>query len=418
MLGEREITVHRQSGEVPAAAEADTPMRGAEPLSRIELQRLERERILRQQLVQNLVEQHVLEETAPAAVAERLRSEAVLRTLYEKLGEQAARSETLGDRDGVEQLAEHHYETDRVTRELLYQNAHYDGGEETPPVSVADTQAAAELIERELREIDRRNRERETYFRTLQQTERMQVQTQQADTKRTMRDAMRALEQPELVLRELQETGEQSEKTRTPAALEHILQGVDPATRQILETVLQYEKNPEAALADGKIQRSNLGMLHADTAKFRDEPAVILHREKPVMEEHFTQLTAEEIRVFEQFREQPQQPRQTRRQGQWDKAPIVLRRQDNTAMEELVERLEEQRVRQQENRTIYEESVRNTTVRTELEDQMRSVVTHSTEDITELINRTMARQMNTITDQVYRQMERKLQTERSRRGRF
>ena len=193
---------------------------------------------------------------------------------------------------------------------------------------------------------------------------------------------------------------------------------MDPATRQILETVLQYEKNPEAALADGKIQRSNLGMLHADTAKFRDEPAVILHREQPTVEEHFTQLTAEEIRVFEQFREQPQQPRQTRRQGQWDKAPIVMRRQDNTAMEELVERLEEQRVRQQENRNVYQENVHSTTVRTDLEDQTRSVVAHSTEDITELVNRTMARQINTITDQVYRQMERKLQTERSRRGRF
>ena len=40
------------------------------------------------------------------------------------------------------------------------------------------------------------------------------------------------------------------------------------------------------------------------------------------------------------------------------------------------------------------------------------------EDITELVNRTLARQMRTISDQVYRQMEKRLQAERSRRGRL
>jgi hypothetical protein len=46
------------------------------------------------------------------------------------------------------------------------------------------------------------------------------------------------------------------------------------------------------------------------------------------------------------------------------------------------------------------------------------MVAQTTEDITELVNRTLARQMRTISDQVYRQMEKKLQVERSRRGRL
>ena len=54
----------------------------------------------------------------------------------------------------------------------------------------------------------------------------------------------------------------------------------------------------------------------------------------------------------------------------------------------------------------------------EIRDQTSKVVTQTTEDITALVNRTMARQMNAITDKVYRQMERKLQMERSRRGRL
>ena len=48
----------------------------------------------------------------------------------------------------------------------------------------------------------------------------------------------------------------------------------------------------------------------------------------------------------------------------------------------------------------------------------KKVVAQTTEDITELVNRTLARQMRSISDQVYRQMEKRLQTERSRRGRW
>ena len=54
---------------------------------------------------------------------------------------------------------------------------------------------------------------------------------------------------------------------------------------------------------------------------------------------------------------------------------------------------------------------------TEVTQAQHRLVAETTEDVTEVINRTLARQMRTISDQVYRQIERKLQSERSRRGR-
>ena len=45
-------------------------------------------------------------------------------------------------------------------------------------------------------------------------------------------------------------------------------------------------------------------------------------------------------------------------------------------------------------------------------------MTETVEDSTALVNRTLAGQMKTISDQVYRQMEKRLQLERSRRGRM
>ena len=48
----------------------------------------------------------------------------------------------------------------------------------------------------------------------------------------------------------------------------------------------------------------------------------------------------------------------------------------------------------------------------------QKVAVQNAEDIQALVNRTLSKQMNRITDQVYQQMEKRLQKERFRRGRF
>ena len=86
--------------------------------------------------------------------------------------------------------------------------------------------------------------------------------------------------------------------------------------------------------------------------------------------------------------------------------------------EELLERLEQQRtttaVRTESSEVVNRQNVR----RTDLTQTERQIVHTTSEEITDLVNRTLARQMRTISDQVYRQMEKKLQNERARRGRF
>ena len=473
MVAGKETLVHLQPVSEVNVTDIEASAEGGQVTTYVERQLLETERILHERLLQNQAEQYVLEEITPAAIVAQLPNEMVIRQLYEQIGEPKALGKSFTDDQRSEYFQDRYYETDAVTREFLYQNKLDADVEDASLDKQPNSQLMAEMITRELKEIDRQNREREKYFQMLEQNHWVETRVPQADPQRTMRDALRAIEQPELVLRELQNVGEQSEeiqisaaqsdqqalvlrelheireqnettrdsayapsqselvlretheikeqneKPHTAVALEHILQGADSTTRQILETIFNYERNPEAALADGKLQKNNIGMLNADAMKFKETPAVLTHRENPDAENSVTQLTAEEIKVFEMFRERPQQEAQrARKSGQWDKVPIVLRREDNTAVEELVERLEEQRIRQMDNRTVYDEKVHNTVMRTDIDEQTRNVVTHNTEDIVELVNRTMARQMNTITDQVYRQMERKLQTERSRRGRF
>ena len=97
---------------------------------------------------------------------------------------------------------------------------------------------------------------------------------------------------------------------------------------------------------------------------------------------------------------------------------IVHKQVPPDVTEELLEQLEQQRTQRTVRTESSEEITRQNIRQTDVTQVERQVVTQTTEDITELVNRTLARQMRTISDQVYRQMEKRLQTERSRRGRL
>lgn len=276
---------------------------------------------------------------------------------------------------------------------------------------------------RELREIDRLNRERLEQIRTVEQPQVRQVRPTAADQARTRADALRALEQPELVLRQLEEARQEEEpQGGVPLQVERILQQADPVTRKLYETVLKYQRDPKAAVAEGLIHAGSVGAFNADTAQREqaaergpepDAGAFV----PPAMEAPHLPPAGEQ--VLEQLREETRRRGgQPHRPGSWEKLPFVFKREDNSAYEELIQRLEEQRTQQTIQQPVREEITRQSTSETQINEFNRQVVDHTTEDITALINRTMAQQMNQITSQVYRQMERKLQSERNRRGRF
>ena len=102
--------------------------------------------------------------------------------------------------------------------------------------------------------------------------------------------------------------------------------------------------------------------------------------------------------------------------GRMASARIVHRTPEQPFSEELLELLEQRRtteVKQEEvTNTVTQEKVSQT----ELNTIRQQVVERTAEDIGEIVNRTLARQIGTISEKVYGQMERRLQSERARRG--
>ena len=283
-----------------------------------------------------------------------------------------------------------------------------------------EEEAPGEALVRQLREIDRHNRE---VFERLQQarTERTVQAAPAPDAARTREDALRALEHPEQVLREALTPPPAMEHPKLPPEVEAVLSQADGPTRKLYESILLYQRDPQAAQAQGLLRPGNVGALNADAARLERETAELTHRvdtvERRETESVERQVTGQALERLREapVREAPQAagPRRTR-----TPVAFVHRQENDTFTEELLERLTQQRTAPVQQVVNQEQVTRQQVTETQVNDLTRQTITQTGEDITQLINRTLARQMHTISEKVYQQMEKRLQTERYRRGRF
>lgn len=286
----------------------------------------------------------------------------------------------------------------------------------------AEEQAPEVLLE-EMTRIDQHNR---TVLQAVQAESRRKETRMPAgpDLQRTMRDALRALNEPESVLREIYAQREQPADTVHPELTpreEALLRQAEPENQAVYEAVLAYQKDPEGALAKGLLKPGNLGALHAELQKaVREETPLELEHPGEEAQRQRELLREQSEAVLERFHHLPVKPRSVVEENVTPPpaVKIVHKQAAPDVTEELLEQLEEQRTRSTVRTDTHEEVNRRESHQVDVNQVERKVVAQTAEDITELVNRTLARQMRTISDQVYRQMEKRLQAERSRRGRL
>ena len=274
-----------------------------------------------------------------------------------------------------------------------------------------------QTLERELREVDTRNRE---HFEALQveHLHTKETQTPQPDREKTIEISKRALEAPEKFLRELREKTVAVEKTAVLSEDAKLrLRHADPVTRSLLEAAMHMSSGEPAAgvsrtLREGTPGELNAAALEAIRAAGAAPEMPFTEVEKTLAAER-TQTILERIAepavqtVVSQYLPEPPK-----------KLSLVHKREQELVTDELIERLENRR----SSRTEAMQTIETQTDR-RIEEFTRTgsttkLTAETAQDVTELVNRTLARQMNEISDKVYRQMEKRLQTERSRRGRY
>ena len=235
-----------------------------------------------------------------------------------------------------------------------------------------------------------------------------------------MADALRSMDAPEQVIRELleQPAAQKAKAPQPPQQLDLMLNQADAATRSLYESILLYESDPASA-RDRGIVPASLGGLNSEAARQRREGAQLLEQLEHTRRESTVERERTET-VLEHLRQDAAQEERAPQAPTPQRSPLhfVHRQQEDQFTDELLERLEQRQT------SVVKQEVSTQTVTRQIQEQIlnvdanQSLVTQTSEDITALINRTLAKQMNLISDKVYHQMEKRLQTERYRRGRF
>lgn len=281
-------------------------------------------------------------------------------------------------------------------------------------------EARETLMLREVARLDQHNREmlRQLESHHTRQTDTLTAAT--PDRTKTMADALRALTDPGQVLKALAEQPAPAGEAHLSAETALLLSHADPATRSLLEQVLRHRHDPAETPGPHTLRPGVLSALNAEGATAQREALELIARlEEPARPDSgpgqgsgAAELPAAARAPKGQTPPRPSGP---------ERSPVhfIHRRAQDTLSEELLTRLEERRQTATHHQESTAETVRRQmTAQTELTQVSHQVAAETTEDITALVSRTLARQMGTITDRVYQQMEKRLQTERSRRGRF
>ncbi len=287
---------------------------------------------------------------------------------------------------------------------------------QTIPADLPDT----ERLEEELEEINRQNIENYRRYQEFltQRKERREDEGGRPSRERMRRESLIALTQPQAFLEEIREEARERE-TRPSRELAEITKLLPQRTRELYERLEQYEIHPEQFTESREISRNNIGLLLHDIQSV--EEARGRETERRLTEQEREQVREVSQTVLERWKESaPREAAQGRfLQSEAQDVHLIHRLQEREVNEELLEQLMEQNRLQsrstQVNRTeeITTQTVNQTLERRQIQNQS---LVQETENLSELIQEGVQRQVNALSEQVYHKLEKRLQNEKRRRG--
>lgn len=270
------------------------------------------------------------------------------------------------------------------------------------------------LLNRQMTQINEQN------FVRLERVQQLSQQFQShtdvhIDRRRAREDVLRALEQPQEVL--LEYLNEQTPAESRAQEQRELLRDIyDEDTIRIFETLERYRREPEKLLMQGIVSSDPVGQMERDIRLQH----LIMQQTTAQEQEHYEQQTVHELerlrtqtdrRLAEDVVRRETENRRTSR------LELLHREQETALDEELLESLrtasrqttrEEVHTGEQHNeRSVVEQTVTN---------RVNALELHNEEELAEMVSRNIRQQLRGMSDQVYRKLEKRMDSERRRRG--
>lgn len=278
-----------------------------------------------------------------------------------------------------------------------------------------------EELRKQLEIINRQNLERIEKLKTLRQEEK-KSEPPKIDRKRAKKDALRALENPQEVLMEyLESPTKETETERVETERLKEILGAD--TVQILETLKGYQQNPErypnVTTSEGQALNFLMQDIRSQEETERPEPISetpeLLHTRIREESSREVQRVLKETERYQTERV-PFTPRQT--EAVREEVELFHKQNETALSEEFLEELEERNRRniRSETHTTTEQVQETNHVDQLVTNKVNELKLEQDQNIERIVSQNVRQQLNSLSDQVFTKLEKRMDAERRRRG--
>ncbi|MBD5527289.1 MAG: hypothetical protein HDR02_02620 [Lachnospiraceae bacterium] len=269
-------------------------------------------------------------------------------------------------------------------------------------------------IERQIKQINQQNIENFNRYQEILRQQEGQKKTVRPSAERMRQESLMALENPDQFIEEYrQETSVIQQQNLVN--LSRFTELLPEQTRKIYERLEQYQSSSKQPGGHAQATRDNIGLLLHDIQQIERENVTA----QSLSQKDMDQIRRMSETVLEKWEERQgaEIRSETRTTDARSDISLVHKSIENQVDEELLQQLFEQnRTLSSKVRVTENEKVETQVNRTWVQQQTQSSLIKETEDLTELIQRGVQRQIGSISDQVYSKLEKRLQNEKKRRG--
>lgn len=270
------------------------------------------------------------------------------------------------------------------------------------------------LLKNQLEQINQNN------IRNLQLLQKLNIQNvtpgkaERINRAKAMEDALRVLSEPEEVLMTYLDRETIVEQTKL-AEREHLKQVFGEDTIRIFETLEKYQKSPKYQNGMGLPGQSEAMLMKDIRLEEQAHRTELIHK---IQEEE--QETIHEIETTQLFKTyMPEQIKQIRKetQKQMERIELVHRQEETSIEEEVLEEIRGlHKTTRIENEQTTQQVIEKNATQEIVNTHINEFQTRQNEELVRMMTDKVQNQIGSISEQIYRKLEKRMDTERRRRG--
>lgn len=270
------------------------------------------------------------------------------------------------------------------------------------------------LLKNQLEQINQNNIHNQQLLQQLNIQTKEEKEPLRVNRSKAREDALRVLSEPEAVMLDYLESQTRVEQQEI-VEREQLTKIFGEETLRIFETLEKYQKSPQYAGLSQLPGQGETRLLQDIRQHEQEVQTELIHKSQELTRESIRQ---EETRqLFKEYL--PENLRQTRQEMQRriERAEIVYKQEENTLEEEMLEELRGlQRTHTVQQEQVTEQVMEKNVSHEIINSRINEMQTRQNEELVQMITDKMQRQLGSISEQVYGKLEKRMDTERRRRG--